>query len=345
MMRSLAKGIAMLAFSAAMTGAANAEGKLNIYNWAGYTPPDLVEKFQKETGIEVTIDTYDTNETLLAKLKAGGGGYDIIVTAHTFIPIDAKEGLIQKFNPQELPNYSHLDKRFDRPSWDPEGQYSLPWQWGTTSFVVDTAVYDKPVESLETLFDPPPELAGKVAMFKGASDLMVLAELYLGVPFCSENPAEMQKVLDLLLAQKPAVKVYAGAAAIREQMVSGEIAMGSTYSGQAKRTRADKASVKYIYPKEGVVTWVDALAIPADARNFENARKFANFILDPANAGALSNHAGYANGSVGSEKFMNEDLLKAPEINVPAGVKTFPMQTCSQKAVELETRIMTRLLQ
>jgi len=345
MFKSLVKGIAGLVVSAGIASAAQAEGKLNIYNWAGYTPPDLVEKFQKEMGIEVTIDTYDTNETLLAKLKAGGGGYDIIVTAHTFIPVMAKEGLIQKFNPKELGNYSHLDKRFENPSWDPEGQYSLPWQWGTTSFAVDTAVYDKPIDSLETLFNPPAELAGKVAMFKGASDLMALAELYLGVPMCSENPAEMQRILDLLLAQKPAVKLYAGAAAIREQMVSGEIAMGSTYSGQAKRTRADKASVKYIYPKEGVITWIDALAIPADAKNFENARKFANFILDPANAGALSNHAGYSNGSVGSEKFMKEELISAPEINVPSDIKTFPMVTCSEKAVEFETEIMTRLMQ
>lgn len=345
MLGSLMKGVAVIALAAGFANAAQAEGKLNIYNWAGYTPPDLVEKFQKETGIDVTIDTYDTNETLLAKLKAGGGGYDIIVTAHTFIPITAKEGLIQKFNPKELPNYSHLDKRFDNPSWDPEGQYSLPWQWGTTSFAVDTAVYDKPIDSLETLFNPPPELAGKVAMFKGASDLMALAELYLGVPMCSEDPTEMQKVLDLLLAQKPAVKVYAGAAAIREQMVSGEIAMGSTYSGQAKRTRADKPSVRYIYPKEGAISWVDALAIPADAKNFENARKFANFMLDPANAGALSNHAGYSNGSAGSEKFMKEELINAPEINVPEGTKTFPMVTCSEKAVELETQVMTRLMQ
>lgn len=345
MLKTFYRIVALAGVSAALAGTAQAAGKLNIYNWAGYTPPDLVEKFQNEYDVQVTIDTYDTNETLLAKLKAGGGGYDIIVTAHTFIPIMAKEGLIQKFNPQELANYSHLDKRFVNPSWDPEGQYSLPWQWGTTSFAVDTVVYDKPIDSFETLFNPPPELAGKVAMFKGASDLMALAELYLGVPMCSEDPAEMQKVLDLLLAQKPAVKVYAGAAAIREQMVSGEIAIGSTYSGQAKRTRADKPSVKYIYPKEGVVSWVDALAIPADAKNAENARKFADFMLAPENAGALSNHAGYSNGSAGSEKFMKEELINAPEINVPAGTKTYPMLTCSEKSVELETQIMTRLLE
>lgn len=325
--------------------AAQAEGQLNIYNWAGYTPPELVEKFQKETGINVTIDTYDSNETLLAKLKAGGGGYDIIVTAHTFIEVNAMEGLIQKFNPKDLPNYKYLAKQFVDPSWDQEGQYSLPYQWGTTSFAVDRAVYDGPIDSFETLFNPPAELAGKVGMLRGGSDIIPMAQLYLGVPFCSEDPVEMQKVLDLLMAQKPAVKAYAGAAALRDLMVSGEISMTSNYSGQVQRSRREKDTVEYIYPKEGVIAWVDALAIPTDAQNFENARKFANFLLDPENAGALSNHAGYANGSVGSQEFMKAELVEAPELNVPEGLRTEPMKTCSPAANELEARIMTQLMQ
>lgn len=329
----------------ATTIAAQAEGKLNIYNWAGYTPPDLVEKFEKETGIDVTIDTYDSNETLLAKLKAGGGGYDIIVTAHTFIEVEAKEGLIQKFNPKDLPNYKYLDKRFIDPSYDPESQYSLPYQWGTTSFAVDTAAYDKPIDSYDVLFNPPNELAGKIGMFKTTSDLIELAELYLGIPFCSEDPTEMQKVLDLLMKQKPSVKSYTGAAALRDLLVSGEVVMTSNYNGQIQRARRDKPTVKYIYPKEGVITWVDALAIPADAKNLENARKFADFLLAPENAGALSNHAGYANGSVGSEEFMKPELIEAPELHVPEGIKTEPMKTCSPVANELEAQIMTQLMQ
>ncbi len=342
MITSMIAGAALLA---AATGSAHAEGKLNIYNWAGYTPPDLVEKFQKETGIEVTLDTYDSNETLLAKLKAGGGGYDIIVAGHVFIDVFAKEGLIQKFNPKDLPNFHYLDKRFVDPVWDPEGQYSIPYQWGTTSFAVDTAVYDKPIDSYETLFNPPPELAGRVGMFKNNTDLMALAELYLGVPFCSEDPAEMQKVLDLLLKQKPSVKVYTGAAALREQIVSGEIAMANNYNGQTQRARRDKSTVKYIYPKEGVVAWVDSLAIPADAKNFENARKFVNFLLDPENAGALSNHASYANGSIGSEKFMKPELADAPELHLPEGIKAVPMKSCSPAANDLEVQITTQVLQ
>ena len=166
---------------------AAAEGQLNLFSWAGYTPPDLVEKFEAETGISVTIDTYDTNEALLAKLKAGGGDYDIIVPAHSLIPILKAEGLIQSIGLKEMANFGNLDAAFVDPAWDPDGNYSIPWQAGTTSFAVDTAVYGEPVDSFATLFDPPAELQGKIGMFKGSSDLVTLAQVYLGLPFCSED--------------------------------------------------------------------------------------------------------------------------------------------------------------
>lgn len=343
MIRRLLAGAALSA--AVFAGPALAEGKLNIYNWAGYTPEDLVKKFEAETGVEVTIDTYDTNETLLAKLMAGGGGYDIIVTAHSFIPIHAGEKLIQPMGLKEMENYKYLDEQFKEANWNPEGDYAIPWQWGTTSFAVDTAAYDKPIDSYETLFSPPPELQGQVGMFKGQVDVITLAQLYLGIPFCSEEPAEMMKVLELLKAQKPHVKVYGGGASMREQLVSGELKLAAEYSGQVERGRREKASLSYIYPKEGVAGWVDVVAIPADAQNYENARKFVNFTLDPENAALITNHAGYASGVSASREFTKKELVEAPENNVPEGVKVIPLETCSAAANDLEAQVMTELME
>lgn len=339
--------VAVLALSTGIItgGTAFAEGTLNIYNWAGYTPPDLIEKFEKETGVDVTIDTYDTNEALLAKLQAGGGDYDIIITAHSFIPIHAAEGLIQPIGLKDLENFGNLDPQFVNADWNPGGDYAVPWQWGTTSFGIDTAVYGAPVDSYETLFNPPAELQGKIGMFKSAADLITLAELYLDVPFCSEDPAEMQKVLDVLMKQKPFVKLYGGGAAMREQLVSGELAMASNYSGQIKRGRADKPTLQYVYPKEGVAGWIDALAVPKDAKNFENARAFVNFILAPENMAMISNQAGYANAVPASTEFLNDDLASAPELSVPEGIKVVPLATCSAAASELEAQVMTQLFE
>ena len=143
----------------------------------------MVTVFEKETGIKVSIDTYDTNEALLAKLKAGGGGFDIIVTSHAFIPIHIHEKLIQKINLKAMPDFKNLDKKFVDPQWEPEGDYTIPYQWGTTSFSVDTSIYNKPAESFEFLFNPPDELKDKIGLFKNPSDLLALAEVYLGIPF------------------------------------------------------------------------------------------------------------------------------------------------------------------
>ncbi|NIA71311.1 extracellular solute-binding protein [Pelagibius litoralis] len=338
-------GILALTTCLTVAGAAYAEGQLNIYNWAGYTPPDLVKKFEAETGIDVTIDTYDTNEVLLSKLQAGGGSYDIIVTAHSFIPVHAAEGLIQPIGLKDMENIENLDPQYLTADWNPEGDYGVPWQWGTTAFAVDRTVYNEPVDSYETLFTPPGALQGKIGMFKGASDLISLAQLYLGVPFCSEDPSEMQRVLEVLLAQKPHVKVYGGGGAMREQLVSGELIAASNYSGQIVRGREQKPELEYIYPKEGVASWIDVVAIPKGAQNYENAQEFINYILQPEHAAMLSNHAGYSNGVPASREFMREDLLAAPELIVPDGIRVVPLATCTAAASDLEAQLMTQLLE
>lgn len=326
-------------------GPAAAAGKLNLYIYAAYAPPELMKAFEKEYDVDVTVDTFESNEALLAKMQAGGSSYDLIVTAHNFVDIYFKEGLIQPIGLKEMPNFKNLDIKFVEADWNPEHDYAVPWQWGTTSFAVDTAVYGGEITSFATLFDPPKELSGKIGMFKSAADLITLAEVSLGVPFCTEDSAEMQRVLELLEKQKPAVKLYGAGSAMREQLVSGELAMITNWNGQIKRARAEKESIKYIYPSEGVVGWIDAIAIPKNAPNADNARKFINFVLDPKNMAIVSNHAGYANPVPASKEYLNEDLRDAPEIQTPADVKVFPMKTCTGVAAELEAQLMTELLE
>ena len=136
-----------LAAALGTASAAKAEGELFIYNWTDYTAPELIEKFETETGIKVTLDTYDSNETLLAKLKSGATGYDIVVPTHNFVRIFVEEGLLEKIDVAALPGYANIEERWQKPEWDPEGAYTIPWQWGTTSFTVDTGAYAGEVDS------------------------------------------------------------------------------------------------------------------------------------------------------------------------------------------------------
>jgi spermidine/putrescine transport system substrate-binding protein len=321
-----------------------AQGELFIYNWSDYTSPDLIEKFEAETGIKVTLDIYDSNETLLAKMKSGATGYDIIVPSHSFVPIFISEGLLEPVNAPELPGYENIDPRWRSPQWDPGNVYTVPWQWGTTSFAVNTKVYREPVDSLQTLFEPPAVLQGKVGMFNHPEDPIQLALTYYGYPLCSESTDEMRHVQDLLVAQKSAVKVY-NSETLGDQLVAGEIDMASMWNGATLRARLQNPDIKYIYPKEGVLGWMDNLAVAKGSPNKENALTFMAFMLRPDNAGLQSNFARYSNGIMGSEAFMDDELSTAPEVVPPADAKIIFGSSCPEAAIKLSDRVWTKLKQ
>lgn len=237
-----------------MVGSVQAAEKLNVVSWSGYFSPEILAKFQKQTGIEVTVDSYDSNETLLAKLKQGGAGYDVAIPSHQFVPILIKEKLLERFDPVNQPYYASVVDNLKKPTWDPEGAYSVPFIWGTTSVVLNTERYKGPTDSLKVLYEPPAELQGRINMFDSVSDVVDMASLYLNIPLCSEDPKQMQQILTLLKAQKPFVKTYSSkAGSIRENLASGEIDMSTFWGGSSMRAREMKPSLKYLYPKEGVL--------------------------------------------------------------------------------------------
>lgn len=338
-----ATSIALAGIAPAMV--AHAEGRLNLYIWSGYIAPDLVAQFEKQTGIKVNIDNYDSEETLLAKLKQGGAGYDIAVTSQAMIPVFAREGLIEKVDAAKLPGYGNIAPRFRKPQWDPNGDYSIPYMWGTMNFAVDTSVYSGDINTLKVLFDPPAALRGKINMFDSAGDAIALAAIEANVPFCSEDPKQMQKVLDVLKRQKPFVKTYnSKAGAIRESMVSGEIAMSSIWSGSAQRASELKHSISYAYPKEGSLAWVDNIVVPKGAPDLENAKKFMAFLLTPKAAALNTNFLKYQNAVEGADAYVAADVKRAPELSPPADAKLVFKQSCSEAAIRLHDRVWTNLL-
>ena len=342
MLKSLKLSLKAAAISAVFAGSAYADGDLFIYNWTDYTSPEMIAKFEKDTGIKVTLDTYDSNETLLAKLKSGSAGYDIIVVSSDFVEIFAKEGLITKIDAPTLPGFANLDKRWIHPAWDKDNAYTIPWNWGTTSFSVNTDKVKGPIDSLKTLFEPPEEAKGMVGMFGSPSEVIALAERYLDMEPCQTDTANMKKVQDLLLAQAPAVKLY-NSDGIHERQASGETWIHEQWNGSAVRARMENKAIKYIYPKEGVVGWMDNVAVPSSSKNIENAKKFMSFIMQPENMALQTNFTKYANAVVGSEKFAEADLKDAPELLTPSDVKVVFTPACSPEATKLMDRVWTRL--
>ncbi len=324
-------------------GSARAEGELFIYNWTEYTPPELVEKFEKETGIKVSVDTYDSNETLLAKLQAGATGYDLVVPSQNFVPIMIKEGLIQKVAVYDLPNYNNYEDTWKKPEWDPEHEYTAPWQWGTTSFAYHND-YSGKGESLKEFFEPSEELRGRLSVFPTPDEVVSLANIYLGFPFCSEDPKQMKKVQDLLVAQKEYVVAYNNET-MSDLIASGEALMTNHWNGFTRVGRLAGSPINYAYPKEGVVGWFDSLVVPSSAKNVENARKFMNFMMDPENMAMLTENQGYGDAIKGTAQYYSAELKTAPEVNPPSDLNVVFAPTCSPKAQTLIDKVWTKVMQ
>ena len=325
-------------------GMARAAEELFIYNWTEYTPPELVAKFEAETGIKVTVDTYDSNETLLAKLQAGATGYDLVVPSQNFVPIFVSEGLIQKVNVSGMSNFKNIQERWRNPAWDPKQEYSSPWQWGTTSFSYNSENYSGKGESLKEFFEPNEEASGRVSAFQTPDEVVNLANIYLGLPFCSEDPAEMKQVQDLLVAQKEHIIAY-NSETMSDMLTSGEAIITNHWSGFSRLGRLTGAPIVYAYPKEGVIGWYDSLVVPSSAKNVDNARKFMNFMMDPVNMAMLTVNQGYGDSIIGSSKYYTEELKSAPEVNPPSDVPVIFATTCSPKAQSLIDKVWMKVMQ
>ncbi len=302
---------------AALATAATAE-ELKVYHWFEYIPQELVDKFTAETGIAVTIDTYDSNEAMLASLKAGKlGQYDVAVPGDYMVAIMAGDGLLDSFTPDEVPSFGNIEDQWLDVPFDPGRSHSIPYQWGSTAFSVNRDVFQGDIDTLALIFDPPPELSGKINVLDSQGEVLALGSLYLGIPQCSTDRDQLRALNDMLLAAKPHWASF-GSDTAKDVLVSGEAAAGMIYNGFSAKARAEGANVEYAYPKEGYVVWMDNVVLLKDAPNRDAALRFMNFLLEPENAAAVTNYAAYTAGVEGVAPFLDEEIKNSPENNPPA---------------------------
>lgn len=322
-------------------GPAFAEGQLNIYNWGNYTSPELIKKFEETYKVEVTVTDFDSNDTALAKLKAGGHGFDIVVPSNSHVPIFINEGVLLESRPDQMENFKNVDDRWVNVEWDKGRRYTVPWAWGSTGVTVNTKVYGGDPNTWKIIFDPPEELKGKINVLPEMMDTLGAAIKYNGGELCTDDKEILKKAHATLVAAKPnwLSMDYSNV----EKYAKEDFAAGVNYSGAAFRARLQNDKLVYGYPKEGYSLWMDSAAIVKDAKNVENARLFLNFIMAPENAALISSFTRYANGIKGSEAFMPEDMKTAPEVVIPADLqgpgKFDPV--CSSEVQALYTRIWT----
>ncbi|WP_027256161.1 extracellular solute-binding protein [Leisingera aquimarina] len=343
MKKLLKPSAAALALSVAANAAA-AEGKLVLYHWFEYMPQELLEKFTAETGIVVTMDTYDSNESMLATLKAGGmGTYDLAVPGDYMVSIMAGEGLLDTIADGELANKGNIAPEWADPSFDPGRASSIPYQWGSTSFAVNRDAYGGDIQTTAILFEPPAELSGKINMLDSQGEVIAMASLHMGIPQCSTDREQLKALNAMLQAAKQHWASFNSDTA-KEVLVSGDAAVGQIYDGFAAKAREEGANVEYAYPTQGYVAWMDNVVLLKDAPNRDSALKFMDFLLEPENIAAVSNYAQYNAGVSGVAEFLDPALAAQPEKSPHAGAGDGVfIEVCDQQTQAVYDQIWTNL--
>ncbi|WP_121063298.1 extracellular solute-binding protein [Chachezhania antarctica] len=331
------------ALALTLATAAAAEGELKIYHWFEYIPQELLDKFAEEYDVTVTMDTFDSNEALLATLKAGKlGEYDVAVPGDYMVKIMADEGMLDTFTPDEMPNFDNIEDQWVDVEFDPGRKSTIPYQWGSTSFSVNTEAYDGPLDSLSLIFEPPEELKGKINVLDTSGETLTLASLYAGIPQCTSDREQLKALNALVQGAKPAWASF-GSDVAKDVLVSGDAAAGMIWSGFSAKARAEGAPIEYVFPKEGMIVWMDNVALLKDAPNRDNALKFMNFLLEPENAAAVTNYAQYTAGVEGVAEFLEPEVANSPESNPPADAKGVFVQACPEEVQVLYDAIWTNL--
>ena len=334
----------LIAAAMFLASPAFAQGELKVFHWFEYIPQDLVDKFTAETGITVTIDTYDSNEAMLATLKAGKlGEYDVAVPGDYMVQIMASEGLLDTFTPDDLPNFGNIAPQWLDVPFDPGRHSSIPYQWGSTAFSVNRDVYQGDIGTLAIVFDPPEELRGKINVLDSQGEVLALGSIYLGIPQCSTDRDQLRALSDMLVNAKQHWASF-GSDTAKDVLVSGDAAAGMIYNGFSAKARAEGANVEYAYPREGYVVWMDNVVLLQDAPNRANALRFMNFLLEPENAAAVTNYAAYTAGVTGVEPFLDDAIKNSPENNPPADAPAGSfIQVCDEATQKLYDAIWINL--
>ena len=294
---------------------------LNIYAWSSELPQEVVDDFQKETGIVVTVDTFDSNETLMAKLEAGASGYDLVNPSQYAVPVLTGEDLLLKLDHSKLKNYGNIGEVFQKVSFDSGNATSIPYLWGTTGLAYNDECVKTPITSWSAMWDE--QYTGRIYMLDNMLAAYIAGLQVNGYHANTTDPKEIEKATQSLIDQKAVLGGY-NSTNFAELVSSGEACIVEAWSGNVVQVMNENPHVHFVIPAEGGSMWVDSYSITKSAANVDEAYQFIDYLLRPEVAAKVTTLAGIAT-AVDSSK----DLLPAETAN---NLAIFPPAESLQKA-------------
>ena len=292
---------------------------LNVYNWGLYISDgsdesvDVLSAFEELTGIEVNYTTFDSNESLYAKMKSGGAVYDVIFPSEYMVGKMAAEGMLAPLDYTNIPNFANIGSDYTGWDFDPENTYSVPYTWGTTGLIYNTTLVDEAPTSWAALWDV--QYANNVLMFNNSRDAYAIAAKKVGRSLNPQSVDELTEVMQELKDQKSVVQAYV-MDEIFDKMEGGEAAMAPYYAGDALTMIADNPDLAFVHPSEGVNFFVDSMCVPANSKNKAAAELFINYMCEPSVGLANCDYIGYSTPITAVWEQL-DDKLKYSEIAYP----------------------------
>ena len=361
-MKIFGKTLLALSLMGAVAAAAQADDKvLHVYNWSDYIAPNTIADFEKESGIKVVYDVFDSNETLEAKLLAGKSGYDIVVPSNNFLAKQIKAGVYQDLDKSKLSNYKNLNESLLKAVSisDPNNAHGVPYMWGTIGIgynaekVKAALGADAPVNSWDLVFKP--ENAAKlkscgISFLDSPTEMMPAALHYLGYKADTQDKKQIAEAEALFLKVRPSIAYFHSSKYISD-LANGNICVAVGYSGDVYQAKAraaeagDKVKVSYSIPKEGAGSFYDMVAIPKDAENVEGAYKFINFLLQAKVMAEITNSVHFPNANAAATPLVDKDITSDPGVYPPAEVQAKLYAIADQPAGTLRelTRAWTKI--
>lgn len=266
------------------------EKELSICNWSDYVAEDTIPNFEKEFGVRVTYETFESNEEMLARLQASAGGYDVVVPSNHVVPEMIASQLVAPLSRQYLTNLANLALTFVDPVFDPGNRYSIAYQWGTTGYAWRTDRLPRAPDSWSIFHDA--RLRGKMTMMDDMRDVIGAWLRFRGHSLNSTVESELRQAKGDALIARRNLKAYISAP-VKGQLVSGDVWVAQLWNGDTQQARAEQPNIGYTLPREGCTIWTDSLMIPHSAPHKRAAHEFINYVLRPDVGAAISDVTGY----------------------------------------------------